>query len=108
VAVGSFLPDSITAVNVRRGTLTLDYQDAFGATIGYATPVTIGETGFGGTLDLNGINQPLANLSFAGVGSTVLGSGTLRLATSGTVSPAVNVSGTGHVISSLVALLSFE
>jgi len=100
VVFGSFLPESITAVNVRRGTLRLARGDE---TIGYATPVTIGETGFGGTLDLNGTNQPLASLSFAGVGSTVLGSGTLGLFNNG--SPAVvSVAGTGHTIATALAL----
>jgi len=100
VVFGSFIPDAITAVNVRRGTLRLAAGDE---TIGYATPVTIGETGFAGTLDLNGINQPLASLSFAGVDSTVTGPGTLRLFNNGSTAT-VNVAGIGHTIATALAL----
>jgi fibronectin-binding autotransporter adhesin len=103
VVFGSFLPESITAVNVRRGTLQLDYQDAFGGPLGYTTPVTLGETGFGGTLDLNGIDQSLASLSFGGADSTVTGPGTLRLFNAGSTA-AVSVAGIGHMIAAALAL----
>jgi autotransporter-associated beta strand protein len=106
VIFGSYVPDSIDAVNVRRGTLRLDFQDSFGATLGYATPVTLGESGTGGTLVVNAIDQPLGSLSFTGVGSTAssMGGGTLQLFNGGTAAAAVNVTGTGHVISAAVAL----
>ena len=100
VVLGSFLPDAITAVNVRRGTLRLSGGTE---TIGFGTPVTLGEAGFGGTLDVNGITQPLASLSFAGVGSTATGAGTLRLFNSGSAA-AMNVAGTGHTIATALAL----
>jgi fibronectin-binding autotransporter adhesin len=103
VIFGSFVPDSIDAVNVRRGTLRLDYQDQVGATLGYATPVTLGETGAGGTLNINGITQQLGSLSFTGVGSTAIGSGTLQLFNSGSGASA-NVTGTAHQISAAMTL----
>jgi len=92
VVFGSFLPDAITAVNVCQGTLRLDYLDSqdrdFGP-IAFATPVTLGGAGLGGRLEINEairrleglqpVQQPLASLSFAGLGSTVTGTGTLRL-----------------------------
>jgi fibronectin-binding autotransporter adhesin len=106
VVLKSFVPDSITGVNVRRGTLRLDFQDPFGGTLGYATPVTLGESGTGGTLAVNAIDQPLGSLSFTGVGSTAssMGGGTLRLFNGGTSNASVNVTGTGHVLSASTAL----
>jgi autotransporter-associated beta strand protein len=66
--------------------------------------VTVGSTLGAATLDLNGFSQSLSRLTFAGnSGSVTTGTaagGMLMLVNSGSVS----VSGTGHVISSAVAL----
>ncbi len=109
VVLKNFLPLSTTGVTVNRGMLRLDYQDDFGGPIWYETPVTLGDpvAAAGSGLVVNNINQSLSNLSFTGVGSTVssMASGTLRLFNDGGTA-AVNVvgSGTGHQISSNVAL----
>ncbi len=107
VAFDSLLPDSITAVNVRRGTLRLGPGGSAGdETIGFATPVSLGETGAGGTLDLTGTVQSLSSLAFAGTASSVsdgFGAGSLTLYNSGSAA-AVSVAGTGHTISVPVAL----
>jgi autotransporter-associated beta strand protein len=67
--------------------------------------VTVGSTLGAATLDLNGFSQSLSRLTFAGnSGSVTTGTaagGMLMLVNSGSVS----VSGTGHVISSLVDLV---
>jgi len=101
VAFESVLSGSATGVNIVNGTarLTVGNDDR----INPATPVTIGSALGAATLDLNGQSQTLSNLTFAGnSGSITSTSGTLRLASSGSV--AVTGTGTGHVISSLVAL----
>jgi autotransporter-associated beta strand protein len=105
VVFNSALPALTGGVNVRRGTLRLDYKDLTDGNgpISFGTPVTLGGNAAGGTLNLNGIPQPLGSLSFDGVGSSVIGSGTLVLFKSGS-GAAVNVSGTGHVLSASTAL----
>jgi autotransporter-associated beta strand protein len=96
VVLESELPTS-TGVSIVRGTARL--QTNTDNRINSATPVTIGSSLGSATLDINGQSQTLSNLSFAGNSGSIIG-GTLRLATS----PNVAVEGTGHVISSLVAL----
>jgi len=96
VVLESALPTA-TGVSIVRGTARL--QQLTDDRIGSATPVTIGSAGGPATLDINGQSQTLSNLTFAGNSSQITG-GTLRLANT----PAVAVTGTGHVISSLVAL----
>jgi len=100
VVFASVIPEELTAVNVRRGTLRLEGLDE---TIYRGTPVTLGETGFGATLDVNGIVQPLSRLSFAGLNSTVTGTGTLGVFDVDGI-PAVTVNGTGHTITTAVTL----
>ena len=101
VELASFLPDAITAVDVRHGTLRLDYDDPPVGTIGFATPVTLGPAVV--TLDLAGYTQSLASLTFEGSGSTVAGPGTLRTYNNGSTAE-IDVSGTGHTISADVEL----
>lgn len=98
----SLFPDSITAVNIRCGTLQLNVIDPIDnpGLIGIATPVTLGGALGGGTLDINGVNQPLASVEFDGTESAVVGSGTLRLDDG----PEVFVSGTDHEISCSLVL----
>jgi len=107
VVLESFLPPAATGVDVRRGTLRLDYNDPSTnlGPIDYATPVTVGDVGASATLLISSSNQPLSNLSFTGTGSTVssMAAGTLRLFNNGSTA-AVNVVGTGHQISASVAL----
>jgi fibronectin-binding autotransporter adhesin len=117
VVFGSFLPDTISEVNVRQGTLRLDWLspvDPNRGPIGFSTPVKLGGAGLGGTLNINEgtpefgrdgpVQQRLSNLSFDGSDSTVTGIGTLRLFNSGSAA-AVNVlAGTGHTIGTAVAL----
>jgi autotransporter-associated beta strand protein len=96
VVLESELPTA-TGVSIVRGTARL--QASTDDRIGSATPVTIGSSLGAAILDINGQSQTLSNLSFAGNSASITG-GTLRLANS----PAVAGTGTGHVISSLVAL----
>jgi autotransporter-associated beta strand protein len=105
VGLRSFVPDSITAVNVRNGALRLAASG--GETLGVATPVTVG-SGLGtATLDLANAQQSLASLRFSGSAGTVVGGGAgglLELST-GTGAPVVAVlDGTGHGIQSAVSL----
>jgi len=97
VELNSILPASITAVDVRYGTLRLDGGTE---TIDSGIPVTLGAAGVGVTLDLNGTTQPLESLSFGGSGSTVIGPGTLRM--EGTAE--IDVIGAGHTIAANVEL----
>jgi autotransporter-associated beta strand protein len=96
VILDSDLPSTLAGVSIVRGTARLDFDDN---RINSATPVSIGSAGGPATFDINGLSQTLSSLTFTGNSSSVIG-GTLRLANS----PAVAVSGTGHSISSLVAL----
>ena len=95
------LPDSITAVTVRQGTLRLAVSSTFTG----ATPVTVGSAEDSATLDLAGLGQTVQSLSFGGTAGLVLpggGSGVLRLAG---VGPTVTVaSGSGHRIDAPLAL----
>jgi autotransporter-associated beta strand protein len=95
------LPDSITAVTVRQGTLRLAVSSTFTG----ATPVTVGSAADSATLDLAGLGQTVQSLSFGGTAGLVLpggGSGVLRLAG---VGPTVTVaSGSGHRIDAPIAL----
>jgi autotransporter-associated beta strand protein len=99
VAIEQALPTTLAGVNVANG------RAEFYATnlINAATPVTVGSSLGSSVLNLNSaygeVSQTLSNLSFAGNSASITG-GTLRLNNS----PAVAVTGTGHVISSLVAL----
>jgi autotransporter-associated beta strand protein len=102
VAFNSDLPNLATALNVANGTAQLmNNNDRIDPT----TPVTVGSTLGAATLDLNGFSQSLSRLTFAGnSGSVTTGNaagGMLRLVNSGSVS----VSGTGHMINSLVDLV---
>jgi autotransporter-associated beta strand protein len=97
VVFESTLSSAATALNIVRGTARL--QAGVDDAIGSATPVTIGSAGGSGTLDLNGQSQTLSNVTFTGNSSSIT-SGTLRLAGAGTLA----VDGTGHAISSAVAL----
>jgi autotransporter-associated beta strand protein len=97
VVLESELPTA-TGVSIVRGTARLQVSSTSDR-INSATPVTIGSSLGAATLDINGQSQTLSNLSFAGNSGSITG-GTLRL----NPSQAVAVSGTGHVISSLVAL----
>lgn len=102
VVLENFLPSPAAKVEIRHGTLRLDFDDAYGGTIGRATPVTIGDTGTSVTVIINGIDQPLSDLTLQGSGSDITGpsGGILRLVDS----PTVTVSGTGHEISAAVTL----
>lgn len=102
VVLENFLPSPAAKVDVRYGTLRLVYEDAFGGTIWNTTPVTVGDTGTSVTVEINGIDQPLSDLTLQGSGSDITGpsGGVLRLVDS----PAVTVTGTGHEISAAVAL----
>jgi autotransporter-associated beta strand protein len=100
VAFNSDLPNLATALNVANGTAQLmNNNDRIDPT----TPVTVGSTL--GAATLNGFSQSLSRLTFAGnSGSVTTGNaagGMLRLVNSGSVS----VSGTGHMINSLVDLV---
>jgi autotransporter-associated beta strand protein len=97
VVLESELPTA-TGVSIVRGTARLQVSSTSDR-INSATPVTIGSSLGAATLDINGQSQTLSNLSFAGNSGSITG-GTLRL----NPSQAVAVTGTGHVISSLVAL----
>jgi autotransporter-associated beta strand protein len=95
VVLGSSL-SAATFVNVVAGTARLSGANN---RINTATAVTVG-AGLGpATLEIDGRSQTLSNLTFAGNSGSITG-GTLRL----DGASAVGVSGTGHVISSLVAL----
>ena len=96
VALQTTLAGSLAAVNVVNGTALLEGADN---RINSATPVTVGSALGSATLNLNSRSQTLSNLTFAGNSGSITG-GTLRL----NPSQAVAVTGTGHVISSLVAL----
>lgn len=104
VVLERFLPPAATGVDVHYGTLRLDYIDPSTALgpIDQATPVTVGGTGTSVTLIINGIDQPLSDLTLQGSGSDITGpsGGILRLVDS----PTVTVTGTGHEISAAVAL----
>jgi fibronectin-binding autotransporter adhesin len=104
VRLESLLSDSATGVSIVNGTARLFGNG--GEQIAPTTPVTVGSTLGAATLDLNGLSQSLSRLAFAGnSGSVTTGTaagGMLRLVSSGSVS----VSGTGHVISSLVDLVA--
>jgi autotransporter-associated beta strand protein len=108
VVFNSSLPVLTGGVNVRQGTLRLDYRDPTDGNgpISFGTPVTLGETATSSTLVVNNIEQSLASLSFQGVGSeaTTSGTGRLRLFNNGTASAVVNVTGTGHVFSAAANL----
>jgi autotransporter-associated beta strand protein len=101
VTLETQLPGSITAVNVRQGTLRLAVSSTFGS----ATPVTVGSAADSATLDLAGLGQTVQSLAFGGTAGLVVpggGGGVLRL---GGASPTVTVaSGSGHRIDSTVAL----
>jgi fibronectin-binding autotransporter adhesin len=103
VRFGRILPSALTSVTVVNGTAQLNNFDDIITTV---TPVTVGSMLGAATLDLNGLSQSLSRLTFAGnSGSVTTGTaagGMLRLVNSGSVS----VSGTGHVISSLVDLVA--
>jgi autotransporter-associated beta strand protein len=103
VRFGSDLPSTLTSVTVANGTAQLNNS---GEIINSATPVTVGSTLGAATLDLNGLSQSLSRLTFAGNSGSVTtdgnAGGMLRLVNSGSVS----VSGTGHVIASLVDLVA--
>jgi fibronectin-binding autotransporter adhesin len=90
------LPATLAGVNVDTGTARLLSSNN---RINSATPVTVGSGLGAATLDLNSLSQTLSNLTFAGNSGSIIG-GTLRL----NPTQAVAVTGTGHVISSLVAL----
>jgi autotransporter-associated beta strand protein len=96
VVLNSDLPTSITSVSIVNGTARLATAND---RIWTTTPVTVGSSLGAATLDINSLSQTLSNLTFAGNSASVI-AGTLRLANSGSVA----VSGTGHSISSLVAL----
>jgi autotransporter-associated beta strand protein len=103
VVLGRQLPTTATAVNVVAGTLRPNSDER----IVYTTPVSLGATSGSATFDLNGFTQSLASLSFTGNGSRVTSSaagGQLLLYNNGTAATVVNVSGTGHLISSDVSL----
>ena len=102
VVLNWFLPVAATSVNVRHGTLLLDYSDEFGGPISQSTPVTVGDTATSVTLIINGIDQPLSDLTFKGSGSDITGpsGGILRLVDS----PTVTITDTDHEISASVAL----
>jgi autotransporter-associated beta strand protein len=106
VQLESSLSGSATGVSIVNGTAQLFNNNQGGEQIAPATPVTVGSTLGAATLDLNGLSQSLSRLTFAGnSGSVTTGTaagGMLRLVSSGSVS----VSGTGHVISSLVDLVA--
>lgn len=102
VILGSFLPDTITEVNVHFGTLKLDGGTE---TIGRDTPVTLGLGSTAVTLDLNGTTQPLASLTFEGAnGSTVIGPGTLQMVNAAEIQVTSSGSGTTPEISANVEL----
>lgn len=90
VALQTTLASSFAAVTVVNGTALLEGANN---RINSATPVTVGSA----TLDLNSLSQTLSDLTFS-VGSGSITGGTLRL--TGTVA----TTGTGHTISSAVAL----
>jgi autotransporter-associated beta strand protein len=95
VVLESVLSGSATSVNIVNGTARLQVSIDDG--INSATPVTIG-SGLGAAIfDINGQSQTLSDIAFV-VGSGSITSGTLRL--TGTVA----ATGTGHTISSAVAL----
>ena len=102
VVLENFIPSPAAKVEVRHGTLRLDYEDTFGGTIWETTPVTVGDAGTSVTVIINGIDQPLSDLTLQGSGSDITGpsGGVLRLVDS----PAVTVTGTGHEISAAVVL----
>jgi autotransporter-associated beta strand protein len=95
VAFESVLSSNASGVNIVNGTarLTVGNDDR----INPATPVTIGSSIGPTTLDIFGQSQTLANVAFT-VASGSITNGTLRL--TGTVA----TTGTGHLISSAVAL----
>lgn len=98
---------SATGVSIVNGTAILALNNN---TIDPATPVIVGSNLGPATLDINNlydptISQQLGNLTFAGNSGSITSSGnngTLRLWSGSTAS--VTVNGTGHVISSAVAL----
>jgi autotransporter-associated beta strand protein len=96
VQLNSTLPSTLAGLSVVNGTARLGFDNN---RINPATPVTVGSSLGSANLDIDSVSQTLSNLSFAGNSASVTG-GTLRLATS----PNVAVTGTGHSISSLVAL----
>jgi autotransporter-associated beta strand protein len=95
VAFESVLSSNASGVNIVNGTarLTVGNDDR----INPATPVTIGSSIGPTTLNIFGQSQTLANVAFT-VASGSINNGTLRL--TGTVA----TTGTGHAISSAVAL----
>jgi autotransporter-associated beta strand protein len=99
VALEQALPVTLSGVNVVNGRAELYGTDL----IAPATPVTVGSSLGSAVLNLNSayeeVSQALSDLSFAGNSGSITG-GTLRLVSD----PAVSVTGTGHTISSLVAL----
>jgi autotransporter-associated beta strand protein len=98
VVLESEFSSSATSVNIVNGTARL--QAGANNRINSATPVTIGSGLGAAILDINGQSQLLSStLTFTGNSGSIT-SGTLRLGGA----TAVAVSGTGHVISSLVAL----
>lgn len=102
VILGSFLPDTITEVNVHFGTLKLDGGTE---TIGRDTPVTLGLGSTAVTLDLNGTTQPLASLTFEGANSsTVIGPGTLQMVNAAEIQVTSSGNGTTPEISANVEL----
>lgn len=95
VMLESYLPHSITKVDIMYGTLQgvpIIYGQYYDI-IGPSTPVNINSAVF----DINGQSQTLASLSFAGNSARVL-NGTLVL------NGVVNVVGVGHEITSSVTL----
>jgi autotransporter-associated beta strand protein len=106
VGLMSFVPDSITAVNVRNGTLRLAASG--GETLGFATQVTVGSGLGSATLDLANAQQSLVSLRFSGSAGTVAGAGAggvLELFNNSAPASVTVLDGTGHDIQSAVALL---
>jgi autotransporter-associated beta strand protein len=97
VGLSQALPSTLSGVNVANGRAELYLTNV----INPSTPVTVGSSLGSAVLNLNStydaVSQTLSNLTFAGTSGSITGD-TLRL--TGTVA----VSGTGHAISSAVAL----
>jgi hypothetical protein len=96
------LGNAVTGVNVRHGTLLLGGPDGSANIIAPATPVTIGT---GATLDLDGREQQLTNLSLAGPAARVAAGGTL--AGPGTIGSLTTIAGV-HSPGSSPGLQTFE
>jgi autotransporter-associated beta strand protein len=99
VGLEQALPATLSGVNVANGRAELYLTNV----INPSTPVTVGSSLGSAVLNLNStydaVSQTLSNLTFAGNSGSITG-GTLRL----NPSQAVAITGTGHTISSPVAL----